>query len=163
MVNLSHFNSAGQATMVDVGGKLPTHREAVAGCEIQMNRETFQALREGRLPKGDAFTVAKTAGILAAKRTAELVPLCHPLTLDRIDISFSVRPPGDGFFVACTVETTAKTGVEMEALTGAAVAALTLYDMAKAGDPAMVIGGLRLLRKTGGKKDDGESRDLDRE
>lgn len=143
----------GEATMVDVGGKSATQRCAIAGCEIRMQPETFHLLQSGRLKKGDAFTVAKTAGILAAKKTAELIPLCHPLPLDYIEILFFDRPSRDGLLIQSEVRTAAKTGVEMEALTGAITAALTIYDMAKSYDLTMVITNLHLIQKSGGKHD----------
>lgn len=150
---LSHLNEKGEASMVDVSEKKPTQRRAVAGCEIQMKQETLSLLRSGKLKKGDAFTVAKTAGILAAKRTFELIPLCHPLALDHIEIRFFDQPNDQGIFVESEVETTAKTGVEMEALSAATIAALTIYDMAKSSDPAMVITNLHLIQKAGGKSE----------
>lgn len=151
MNRLSHLDSKGEAKMVDVAAKQSSVRCAVAACEILMKPETFALLQSGRLKKGDAFTVAKTAGILAAKKTAELIPLCHPLPLEHIEIHFFNRPQGDGVFIEAEVHTTAKTGVEMEALTGTAITALTLYDMAKSSDPGMVIGSLHLIKKSGGK------------
>ncbi len=150
---LSHLDTKGEATMVDVGGKSATQRRAVAGCEIRMKPEALSLLQNGQIKKGDAFTVAKTAGILAAKKTAELIPLCHPLPLEYIEILFFDRPAGDGVFIRSEVRTTAKTGVEMEALAAAMTAALTIYDMAKSYDPAMVITNLQLIKKTGGKSD----------
>ena len=148
-----HLNARGEATMVNVGAKQATERCAVAGCEVLMKRETLELLRSGTLKKGDAFTVAKTAGILAAKRTPELIPLCHPLPLEYIEIRFFDRPNGNGIFIEAETRTTAKTGVEMEALMAASLAALTLYDMAKGYDPGMVISNLHLIKKTGGKSD----------
>ena len=150
---LSHLNEKGEAKMVDVGGKQPTERSAIAACEIQIKTETLQLLHSGRLKKGDAFTVAKIAGIQAAKKTAELIPLCHLLPLEHIEILFFDLPYGDGVLIESRVDTTAKTGVEMEALTAAMIAALTIYDMAKSYDPAMVITHLHLIRKSGGKHD----------
>ena len=150
---LTHLDREGRAAMVDVGRKAVTSRRAIAGCEIQMKPETRRLLREGKIKKGDALTVAKVAGIMAAKKTSELIPLCHPLPLEHIDIRFVDEEKGRGLFVEAEVCTSSKTGVEMEALTAAAVAALTLYDMAKAVDPGIVISGLRLLKKTGGKND----------
>ena len=150
---LSHLNEKGEANMVDVGAKQPTERFAIAACEIQMSPETFRLLQNGQVKKGDAFTVAKTAGILAAKKTSEFIPLCHPLPLEHIEIRFLDRPQGHGILIESHVRTTAKTGVEMEALTGAMTAALTIYDMAKSHDPAMVITNLQLIKKTGGKND----------
>jgi len=137
--------------MVDVGSKEPTHRLAVARSEILMKSETFELLKSGGLQKGDAFTVAKIAGILAAKKTSDLIPLCHSLPIEHMAVRFKERAARDGFTVEAEVSTTAKTGVEMEALTAAAVAALTLYDMAKGYDPGIVITDLRLIKKTGGK------------
>ncbi len=150
---LSHLNADGDARMVDVGVKIPTSRCAIAACEIFMKPETLLLLRSGKIKKGDAFTVAKTAAFLAAKKTSELIPLCHPLALDFIDIRFLDHAEGDGILIESEVRTTAKTGVEMEALTAASIAALTLYDMGKAVDPGMRISNLRLLQKTGGKSD----------
>ena len=130
--------------MVDVGDKPPVRRRAVAQGRIRMASETARAL--GKLPKGDALVTAKLAGIMAAKRTAELVPLCHPLPLTHVDVLLSVID--DGVEIEASAETTAQTGVEMEALTAVAVAALTVYDMAKAIDKEMVIGDVRLVEKT---------------
>ncbi len=150
---LSHLNEKGEASMVDVSGKQPTERSAIAACEIQMKPETFRLLQNGQIKKGDVFTVAKIAGIQAAKKTAELIPLCHPLPLEHIEILFFDRPHSDGVLIESRVDTTAKTGVEMEALTAAMAAALTIYDMAKSYDPAMVITNLHLIQKSGGKHD----------
>ena len=150
---LSHLNGDGEARMVDVGKKISTFRSAIASCEIRMKPETLLLLRSGRIKKGDAFTVAKTAAFLAAKKTSELIPLCHPLALDHIDIRFLNNPEESGILIESEVRTNAKTGVEMEALTAASIAALTIYDMAKAVDPGMTITNLRLIKKTGGKSD----------
>ena len=150
---LSHQNADGEARMVDVGKKIPTSRCAIAACEILMKPETLLRLRSGKIKKGDAFTVAKTAAFLAAKKTSELIPLCHPLAVDFIGIRFLNRTEGDGILIESEVRTTAKTGVEMEALTAVSVAALTIYDMAKAVDPGMTVTNLRLIKKTGGKSD----------
>lgn len=149
----SHLNEKGEATMVDVGEKLATQRRAIAGCEIHMKPETLELLQSGGLKKGDAFTVAKIAGIQAAKRTSDLIPLCHPLPLDHIEICFEDHPEKKGIVVKAIVAATMKTGVEMEALTGAMTAALTVYDMTKSYDPAMVITNLHLIQKIGGKSD----------
>ena len=130
--------------MVDVGGKPLERRRATARAVVRMRTETAEALRS--LPKGDALATAQLAGIMAAKRTAELIPLCHPLPLSLVDVALSVEP--DGVAIEASAETTAQTGVEMEALTAAAVAALTVYDMAKAIDKEMVVGELRLVAKT---------------
>jgi cyclic pyranopterin monophosphate synthase len=143
---LSHVDATGEVRMVDVGAKPPVRRRAVARAFVQMRAETAERLRS--LPKGDALATARLAGIMAAKRTADLVPLCHPLPLSHIDVAVDVG--GEGAEIRAAVETTAQTGVEMEALTAAAVAALTVYDMAKAVDPEMVIGGVRLVEKTKG-------------
>ena len=144
MTELSHVDPSGNVRMVDVGAKPATWRRAVAAGEVRMRPETAGRLRD--LPKGDALTTAQLAGIMAAKRTSELIPLCHPLPLTSIDVSLDV---GDaGVSIRATVETTAQTGVEMEALTAVSVAALTVYDMAKAVDKELVIGDVRLLEKT---------------
>ena len=144
MTELSHVDPSGNVRMVDVGAKPATRRRAVAAGEVRMRPETAGRLRD--LPKGDALTTAQLAGIMAAKRTSELIPLCHPLPLTSIDVSLDV---GDaGVSIRATVETTAQTGVEMEALTAVTVAALTVYDMAKAIDKEMTIGEVRLLEKT---------------
>ena len=144
MAELSHVGEAGEIGMVDVGGKPPVRRRAVARAFVEMRPETAERLRS--LPKGDALATAQVAGIMAAKRTPELIPLCHPLPLSHVEVTLSVE--ADGVEVAAAVETVAQTGVEMEALTAATVAALTVYDMAKAIDKEMVIGGVRLVEKT---------------
>jgi cyclic pyranopterin phosphate synthase len=141
---LSHVDEAGDVRMVDVGGKLLSHRRAVARAEVRMAAETARRLRE--LPKGDALATAQVAGIMAAKRTSELIPLCHPLPLSHVEVTLEVRD--DAVEITAVAETTAQTGVEMEALTAASVAALTVYDMCKAVDKAMTIEELRLLEKT---------------
>ncbi len=146
MSELSHVAESGAVRMVDVGAKPVSRRRAVASAHVRMAPATVQLL--GELPKGDALVTAQLAGIMAAKRTAELIPLCHPLPLTRIDVDVAAAP--EGVEITATVETTAQTGVEMEALTAASVAALTVYDMAKAVDKAMVIDDVRLLEKTGG-------------
>jgi cyclic pyranopterin phosphate synthase len=144
MSDLSHVDESGDVRMVDVGGKVLSRRRAVAAASVRMAPETAERLRE--LPKGDALVTAQIAGVMAAKRTAELIPLCHPLPLSHIDVSLEV---GDaGVDITASAETTAQTGVEMEALVAASVAALTVYDMAKAIDKAMVVEGVRLLEKT---------------
>ncbi len=144
MSDLSHVNEAGDVRMVDVGGKPISRRRAVARATVRMAPETARRLRE--LPKGDALTTAQIAGIQAAKRTGELIPLCHPLPLSHISVELMVST--GAVQIVATAETTAQTGVEMEALTAAAVAALTVYDMAKAIDKAMVIGDVQLVEKT---------------
>jgi cyclic pyranopterin monophosphate synthase len=142
--DLSHVDEAGDVHMVDVGSKPLSRRRAVAHATVRMAPETAKRLRE--LPKGDALVIAQLAGVMAAKRTADLIPLCHPLPLSHVDVSLSVGP--HYVEITASVETTAQTGVEMEALTAASVAALTVYDMAKAIDKEMVIDGVRLLEKT---------------
>jgi cyclic pyranopterin monophosphate synthase len=144
MSGLSHVDPSGAVRMVDVGGKPATRRRATAGAEVRMAPETARRLRE--LPKGDALATAQLAGIMAAKRTSELIPLCHPLPLSHIEVSLEVED--DRVAVRATVETTAQTGVEMEALTAASVAALTVYDMAKAVDKELTVESIRLLEKT---------------
>jgi cyclic pyranopterin monophosphate synthase len=144
MSELSHVSESGEVRMVDVGRKPLSRRRAVASARVRMAAETARRLRE--LPKGDALVTAQLAGIMAAKRTAELIPLCHPLTLTSIDVK--VAALDEGAEITATVETTAQTGVEMEALTAAAIAALTVYDMAKAIDKGMIVEDLKLLEKT---------------
>ena len=144
MNELSHVGSEGDVRMVDVGSKPQSRRRAVARAEVRMSAATAQRLRD--LPKGDALTTAQLAGIMAAKRTSELIPLCHPLPLSHVEVSLSVGD--DSVEIVASAETTAQTGVEMEALTAASVAALTVYDMAKAIDKGMVIAEVRLLEKT---------------
>ncbi|MEX2464951.1 MAG: cyclic pyranopterin monophosphate synthase MoaC [Gaiellaceae bacterium] len=143
---LSHVDKAGRVRMVDVGGKPHERRRAVARAFVRMRPETAQILRE--LPKGDALAAAQLAGVMAAKRTAELIPLCHPLPLSHIDVAVEVE--GEGAAITASVETTAQTGVEMEALTAATVAALTVYDMVKGVDADLVIDEVRLLEKSKG-------------
>jgi len=149
---LTHVDSSGEARMVDVGGKQPTVRTARVGARIWMAPATMELLRTQALPKGDVLAVAKVAGIMAAKRTAELIPLCHPLSLTHVDISFSVAEDEPRLDIECVSRTEDRTGVEMEALTGATIAAVTIYDMCKAVDRGMIIGDIRLLEKTGGKE-----------
>jgi len=144
MGELSHVDDAGSVRMVDVGGKALSRRRAVAHASVRMAPETVRRLRE--LPKGDALATAQLAGIMAAKRTSELIPLCHPLPLTNVEVSLDVGE--DGVEIVAAAETTAQTGVEMEALTAAAVAALTVYDMAKAIDKRMTIAEVRLVEKT---------------
>ncbi len=144
MEELSHVDESGAVRMVDVGGKEPMRRRAVARAEVRMAAETSRILRE--LPKGDALATAQLAGIMAAKRTSELIPLCHPLPLTHVEVTLEV---GDGLIeIVASAETTAQTGVEMEALTAASVAALTVYDMAKAVDKQMRIAEVVLVEKT---------------
>ena len=145
MKKFSHLDSEGRARMVDVGAKVPQQRIAIAGGEVHCQRATIRALRAKTLPKGDVFTVAKVAAIQAAKRTDELIPLCHSLPLDTVEVSFSLK--ADTVHIHAEARTTARTGVEMEALTAVTVAALTIYDMCKAVDKTMVIGNVRLISK----------------
>jgi cyclic pyranopterin phosphate synthase len=152
MSGLTHLDSQGRARMVDVGGKAETQRVAIALGRIRMNAATLAALRDGTAPKGDVLAVARIAGIMAAKRTAELIPLCHPLALDAVSVEFAFVE--DGVEARATASLTGRTGVEMEALTAVSVALLTVYDMAKAIDKAMVIDGVRLIEKRGGKSGD---------
>ncbi len=151
MSRLSHFNTAGDAHMVDVGDKPESRRIAVAEGRIDMLEGTLKLVAEGRHKKGDVLAVARVAGIMAAKRTAELIPLCHPLPLSRVDVD--LVPLADSAAIQCrvTVETVARTGVEMEALTAVQVALLTVYDMCKAVDRGMTIGKVRLMEKSGGR------------
>ena len=144
MSDLSHVDESGAVRMVDVGDKPMSRRRAVASAQVQMSPQTSRRLRD--LPKGDALATAQLAGIMAAKRTSELIPLCHPLPLSHIEVTLDVQDGVVG--IVAVAETTAQTGVEMEALTAASVAALTLYDMCKAVDKAMTIGELRLIEKT---------------
>jgi len=150
MSKLTHFDEAGAARMVDVSGKAATRREAEASAFVALSAEALAALP--RNPKGDPLEVARIAGIQAAKRTAELIPMCHPLPLSLVDVRMEVV--ADGIAIRATAATTAPTGVEMEALTAAAVAALTVYDMCKAVDKGITIREVRLERKTGGKSGD---------
>ena len=143
--NFSHLNAAGAARMVNVGSKPVQRRRAVATGKIVCQPATIRALKRNALPKGDVLTVAQIAGIQAAKRTSELIPLCHPLGLSCVEITFKVRAAAIEIF--CAAETSAQTGVEMEALTGVSVAALTLYDMCKAVDKTMRIEGIRVVSK----------------
>ena len=152
MADLTHLDAQGNARMVDVGGKAATQRVAIASGRIRMSAEALAAIRDGDVPKGDVLAAARIAGIMAAKKTAELIPLCHPLALDTVGVDFGFE---DGALrVSATAALTGKTGVEMEALTAASVALLTIYDMAKALDKGMVIEDLRLIEKRGGKSGD---------
>jgi cyclic pyranopterin monophosphate synthase len=144
MTDLSHVDEAGAVHMVDVGAKPLSRRRAVARAEVRMSPDTARRLRD--LPKGDALATAQLAGIMAAKRTSDLIPLCHPLPLSHVEVKLEVRD--DSVEIVAIAETTAQTGVEMEALTAASVAALTVYDMAKAIDKEMVVAEVRLLEKT---------------
>ena len=150
--SLTHLDDQGQAQMVDVSAKAVTQREAQAVAHVIMDPAVIEQLMAQNLPKGDVLATARIAGIMAAKRTSELIPLCHQLPLSSVAIDISVSPDKDRLHIISTVRCTGRTGVEMEALTAAAVAALTIYDMTKAVDPAMVITDIFLLQKTGGKR-----------
>ena len=152
--HLTHLDAEGRARMVDVSDKATTTREAVAEAFIRMTPATLELARSGAGRKGDVRAVAEIAGVMAAKKTAELIPLCHPLPLSKVEVAVGEAADGSGLRVAARVRTTGQTGVEMEALTACSVACLTLYDMLKAADRAMVIEGVRLLEKTGGKSGD---------
>jgi cyclic pyranopterin phosphate synthase len=151
--SLTHFNEQNRARMVDISEKEVTKREAVARSQVKMRPDTLARIREGRVTKGDVLAVAQVAGIMAAKKTWEMVPMCHPLPLTGVDIRFSFEGE-DTLVVEAAVRTTGKTGVEMEALTAASVVGLTVYDMCKAMDKEMVLGPTYLLSKTGGKSGD---------
>lgn len=146
---LTHLNERGEARIVDIGDKSATHRRAVATARLEASPETIDLIVGGHLKKGDAIAVARVAGIMAAKRTAELIPLCHPIPLS--SVSIEVEPMNGTLVVTATAETTAPTGVEMEAMTAASVAALTLYDMAKSHERGMRIGSVQLEEKSGGR------------
>ena len=152
MDRLTHLDEHGNARMVDVGGKAETARLAVASGRIRMGVAALAAIREGNAPKGDVLAAARIAGIMAAKKTAELIPLCHPLALDSATVDFSIE--ADAVRATASAALTGKTGVEMEALTACSVALLTIYDMAKALDKGMVIEDLQLIEKRGGKSGD---------
>lgn len=151
--NLTHLNAKGEAHIVDIGDKGTTKRRAVAGAQLTATPETIRAIMGGDLKKGDALAVARIAGIMAAKKTSDLIPLCHPIALTHAEVDIS-QMDAETIAISATAETTGQTGVEMEALTAASVAALTLYDMAKALDRGMVISGVRLAEKSGGKSGD---------
>lgn len=152
MSDLTHLDETGAARMVDVGAKAETRREAVATGRIAMSPEAAAAIRDGLVKKGDVLAVARVAGIMAAKKTSDLIPLCHPLAISKVTLD--LVPDATGVAATATVALTGRTGVEMEALTAVSVALLTIYDMAKALDKAMVIEGIRLVAKTGGKSGD---------
>lgn len=151
MTRLTHFDDTGQAHMVDVGDKPATRRTATAGGWIRMRPETLALIRDGRAEKGDVVGIARVAAIQASKRTAELIPLCHPIALSRVTVEFDFDPAGSRLGCRARCECTGPTGVEMEALTAVQVGLLTVYDMCKAADRAMVIEDVRLLEKTGGR------------
>ena len=152
MNKLTHLDSQGKARMVDVGGKAQTQRVAIAEGRIRMSAAALEAIRDGAVPKGDVLAAARIAGIMAAKKTADLIPLCHPLALDTVTLDFTIE--AQGVRVTATASLTGRTGVEMEALTAVSVALLTVYDMAKAIDKGMTIEGVRLIEKRGGKSGD---------
>ena len=150
MRQLTHFDREGRAKMVDVSGKKVTKREAVVSADVVVNPKTLKMIKEKRMAKGDVLSVAKVAGIMAAKRTSELIPMCHPLKISNIEITFNLKGK-NRIQIKSKVKCLGRTGVEMEALTAAAVSALTIYDMCKAVDREMVISNVKLLMKTGGK------------
>jgi len=152
MTKLTHLDAAGHARMVDVGEKQPSRRTATASGRIRMSAQALAAILGGDVPKGDVLATARIAGVMAAKRTAELIPLCHPLGLDAVSVDFAFEQ--DAIRATATASLTARTGVEMEAMTAVSIALLTIYDMAKAIDKAMVIEDIRLLAKRGGKSGD---------
>lgn len=151
MSRLTHFDAKGDAVMVDVAAKPVTERIAVAGGSIAMRPETLARIREGQIAKGDVLAVARLAGIMAAKRTGDLIPLCHPIGLDAVSLDFAIDEARSAVDITATCKVQGRTGVEMEAMCAVSVAALTIYDMCKAIDRGMRIGEIRLLRKTGGK------------
>lgn len=150
-MKLTHFDEEGKARMVDVSGKPLTEREAVAGGSVSMRPETIALIKDRRISKGDVLGVARVAGIMAAKRTADLIPMCHPLNITSVTMDFMIDEGESRIDIRATARITGQTGVEMEALTAVTVAALTIYDMCKAVDKEMVISGIMLLEKRGGK------------
>lgn len=153
MSSLTHFDAQGQAHMVDVGAKPATHRIAVAEGRITMQPATLAIIQSGTAKKGDVLGIARIAGIMAAKKTSDLIPLCHPLALTRVAVDFELLPDSSAVRCVATVETVGPTGVEMEALTAVQVALLTVYDMCKAVDKGMVMEGVRVVEKRGGKSE----------
>lgn len=151
---LTHLDEGGRARMVDVGHKPDTERTAVARGEVHMKKKTLELIRAGRVKKGDVLTVAQIAGISASKRTSDLIPLCHPLPLTKVDVDLALDDSLPGVVISATAKTIGKTGVEMEALTAVSVAALTVYDMAKAVEKTMRIQNIRLVEKHGGQSGD---------
>jgi cyclic pyranopterin phosphate synthase len=151
MSELTHLDEAGHAHMVDVGGKAETQREAVARGAVRMRPETLEKIVAGDMPKGDVLAVARIAGIMAAKRAPDIIPLCHPLLLTHVSVELAPDPAGAAVLIEATVRTTGKTGVEMEALAAVSAAALTIYDMCKAIDRGMRITDIRLAQKRGGR------------
>jgi cyclic pyranopterin phosphate synthase len=153
-MGLTHVDERGRARLVDISGKPDTERVAVAKGEVSMRPETLRLIAEKGVPKGDVLAVAQVAGTMAAKRTPDLIPLCHPLLLTQVDVEFDVDEEASRIEITATVRSRGQTGVEMEALTAVSVAALTIYDMAKAVERTMCIGNIRLVRKSGGKSGD---------
>ena len=151
---LTHLDETGRARMVDVGDKPDTNRVAIARGEVHMKQETLDLIRAGQIKKGDVLTVAQIAGITASKRTSDLIPLCHPLPLSKVDVDLALDDSLPGVIITATVKVTGKTGVEMEALTAVSIAALTVYDMAKAVEKTMRIQNIRLIEKNGGQSGD---------
>ena len=151
MEKLTHVDELGRPRLVDITEKADTQREAVAKGVVRMKASTFELLKKGSMPKGDVLAVAQLAGIMAAKQTPDLIPLCHPILIGEIKVEFSLDEENSAVDIAATVKSTGKTGVEMEALTATAVASLTIYDMCKAIDRSMTIDSIRLVRKSGGK------------
>lgn len=151
MSDLTHFNSRGEAHMVDVGEKNQTHRVAVCEGQITMQAETLAKILQGDHKKGDVLGIARIAGIMAAKKTSDLIPLCHPLALTHVDIEFTPNTDNNSIYCTCRVETRGQTGVEMEALTAIQIALLTIYDMCKAVDRGMTMTNIRLIEKKGGE------------
>ena len=148
---LTHFNKNGRAHMVDVGGKEDTQRIAIAEGSIVMQPETLKMIKDGKIAKGDVLAVAQVAGIMAAKKTSQIIPMCHPLMLTNVDLNFEIKESKNKIIIQSKVKTMGKTGVEMEALTAVVAAGLTIYDMCKAVDRGMAIESIYLLEKTGGK------------
>ncbi|HET9908149.1 MAG TPA: cyclic pyranopterin monophosphate synthase MoaC [Anaerolineales bacterium] len=151
---LTHLDDQGRAKMVDVGHKPDTERIAVARCEVHMLKETLELIRAGQIKKGDVLTIAQIAGITASKRTSDLIPLCHPLPLTKVDVDLELDDSIPGVVITATAKTIGKTGVEMEALTAVSISALTVYDMAKAAEKTMRIQNIRLVEKHGGQSGD---------
>lgn len=154
MSKLTHLDEYGRAKMVDVSGKPDTPRVAIARGEVRMKKETLDLIRAGQIKKGDVLTVAQLAGIIASKRTSDLIPLCHPLPLSKVDVDLELDDTLPGVVITATAKVTGKTGVEMEALTAVSIAALTVYDMAKAAEKSMRIQNIRLIEKHGGMSGD---------
>ncbi|MBN8581885.1 MAG: cyclic pyranopterin monophosphate synthase MoaC [Anaerolineae bacterium] len=154
MSKLTHLDEHGRAKMVDVSDKPDTSRTAIARGEVHMKKETLELIRAGQIKKGDVLTVAQIAGITASKRTSDLIPLCHPLPLSKVDVDLELDDTLPGVVITATAKVTGKTGVEMEALTAVSVAALTVYDMAKAAEKTMRIQNIRLIEKHGGQSGD---------